>query len=62
MKHNPTPATRDKIYTFVAAVLAILVVLGFIRADEFDAEQITETVMGLITFASLVLAKVNVTK
>lgn len=60
--HNPTPQTRDKIYTLVAAVLAILVVLGVIRSDEFDAEQITQTIMGVVTFLSLVLAKVNVTK
>jgi len=60
--HNPTPATRAKIYTLVAAILSILVVLGVIKADDFDAEQVTNTIAGVISIISLILARVNVIK
>jgi hypothetical protein len=46
----------------VAAILSILVVLGVIKADDFDAEQVTNTIAGVISIISLILARVNVIK
>jgi multisubunit Na+/H+ antiporter MnhG subunit len=57
---NPTPETRGKIYVLVAALISVLTVLGVVRADEFDAEQIANTIGAVIVLATTIMARLNV--
>ncbi len=54
------PALRARIYSVTAAVLAIAVVLGVVKADDIDAGEVADSVVELIAIVSLVMARVNV--